>query len=101
MLKIYSDAGIAVLNSYLYVCGGRDKIPLNIVERYCPETNKWKIVSSMHNCRYSLSVVAFEGFIYALGGHDGNVVLDTVSKTKLQIIFLIELILKCEWSCLF
>ncbi|XP_016840625.1 kelch-like protein 17 [Nasonia vitripennis] len=74
------DAGLAALNGYLYVCGGRDKKPLNIVERYCPETNKWKIVSSMHNCRYSLSVVAFEGFIYALGGHDGNVVLDTVER---------------------
>lgn len=72
--------GTAALNDFLYVCGGYDGVAsLDTVERYCPETDVWKMVSSMNKHRSAGGVVAFQGYVYALGGHDGLSIFDSVN----------------------
>lgn len=62
------------------MCGGYDGVTsLKTVERYCPESDKWKMVCTMNKHRSAGGVVAFQGYIYALGGHDGLSIYDSVS----------------------
>lgn len=76
------------MNSFVYVCGGSNaNNKSNVVERYCPATDEWKIMSSMHVSREDLAVVAFQGSIYALGGCDEVSVLDSVRKSVIFFIF--------------
>ena len=44
------------------------------------------MVSAMNKHRSAGGVVAFQGFIYALGGHDGLSIYDTVKKIFVEII---------------
>jgi hypothetical protein len=38
------------------------------VERYCPRTNTWKAVASMHESRFGCAVVAHHRRIFVSGG---------------------------------
>ena len=38
------------------------------MERYCPRSNKWTSVSSMHESRFGCAVVSHQGRIYVSGG---------------------------------
>lgn len=73
---------------------------LNSVERYHPHTNAWCSVAPMNKSRSAGAVIAcqgkrtrkkkkmltfilislFLGFIYALGGHDGLSIFDSVER---------------------
>lgn len=82
VLNIFSLMGVAALNDFLYVCGGMDddSAPLDIVERYCPATDEWEMMSSMHWRRHSQAVVAFQDCIYAIGGNDEYNTLNSVCR---------------------
>jgi len=67
--------GLVELAGYLYAVGGMDSpragfwgAPLNTVERYCPRSNCWTAVASMHESRFGCAVVAHQGKIYVSGG---------------------------------
>lgn len=53
---------------------------LNIVECYQPDLDRWTIITPMQKHRSAGGVVAFDGYIYILGGHDGLSIFDSVSK---------------------
>lgn len=75
----HSAVGTTALGDHLYVCGGYDGVTsLNTVERYSPQTDKWKMISSMNKHRSAGGVVAFHGYVYAMGGHDGLSIFDSV-----------------------
>jgi len=72
--------GAAALKDYLYACGGYDGFTsLNTVERYNPDIDKWTMAEPMTKHRSAGGVLAFDGCIYALGGHDGLSIFDSVS----------------------
>lgn len=76
---MYSDLGAAVLDDYVYVCGGDDGTKhLNSVERYNPNTMKWSNVTAMNKRRSQVELVTLEGYIYAIGGVDTHVVHNSV-----------------------
>jgi kelch-like protein 18 len=78
--------GAAALNDCLYVCGGYDGVTsLNTVECYQPDKDEWSVVARMIKHRSAGGVVAFEGFIYALGGHDGLSIFDSVTNVILNL----------------
>lgn len=69
------------------MCGGYDGVAsLNTVECYDSEANKWAMVTSMTKHRSAAGVVAFDGHVYAIGGHDGLSIFDSVSVFPLQNI---------------
>ena len=51
---------------------------LHTVERYDTEKDKWIMIASMSKRRSAAGVVAFDGHIYAIGGHDGLSIFDSV-----------------------
>lgn len=55
------------------------------MEKYCPKTDKWKLINSMNKHRSAGGVVAFEGCVYALGGHDGLSIFNSVIIYRLFI----------------
>jgi len=52
---------------------------LNSVEMYDPEMDEWTMVSSMEKHRSASGVVVLDSQIYAIGGHDGLSIFDSVS----------------------
>ena len=69
----------SVLNNEIYVCGGYDGVAsLHTVERYDIENDQWIMIASMSKHRCAAGVVAFDGHIYAIGGHDGLSIFDSV-----------------------
>ena len=54
--------------------------PLNTVERYDPETQRWEDVAPLNIPRTGLSVVTLPDGVYAIGGYDGTKYLNTVEK---------------------
>lgn len=91
--------GVAVLDGYLYAVGGQDGVQcLNHVERYDPKgenfsyhslsintnfpftENKWSKVAPMTTRRLGVAVAVLGGFLYAIGGSDGQTPLNTVER---------------------
>uniref|UniRef100_A0A4W4E961 BTB domain-containing protein n=1 Tax=Electrophorus electricus TaxID=8005 RepID=A0A4W4E961_ELEEL len=55
----------------LYAVGGRDGSScLKSVECFDPHTNKWSACSPMSKRRGGVGVATWNGFLYAIGGHD-------------------------------
>lgn len=80
LLIVSSAVGAAALNDRLYVCGGYDGVSsLNTVECYQPDTDAWTTITPMQKHRSAGGVIGFEGYVYALGGHDGLSIFDSVS----------------------
>lgn len=52
---------------------------LNTVECYQPDTDTWTTITPMQKHRSAGGVIGFEGYVYALGGHDGLSIFDSVS----------------------
>lgn len=58
-------------DSRLYAVGGRDgSVCLRTVECYDPYTNKWLPCAPMAKQRGGVGLAAFNGCLYACGGHD-------------------------------
>ena len=73
--------GVAVVESRLFVVGGRDGLKtLNTVECYDPIHRVWSPVPSMSTHRHGLGVCVLGGPLYAVGGHDGWSYLNTVER---------------------
>lgn len=93
-----TSVGVAVLDGYLYAVGGQDGVQcLNHVERYDPKgknflsfishflflnitENKWSKVAPMTTRRLGVAVAVLGGFLYAIGGSDGQTPLNTVER---------------------
>lgn len=55
----------------LYAVGGRDGSScLKSVECFDPHTNKWTLCAQMSKRRGGVGVTTWNGFLYAIGGHD-------------------------------
>ncbi|KAL9959704.1 hypothetical protein ACROYT_G033050, partial [Oculina patagonica] len=63
-------AGIATLQGFLYVVGGKDKKGehLNTVQKYNRDTNQWQEVSPLSSPRSNVCAVADGSYLYAIGG---------------------------------
>uniref|UniRef100_A0A8B9Z2I2 Kelch like family member 5 n=1 Tax=Buteo japonicus TaxID=224669 RepID=A0A8B9Z2I2_9AVES len=63
---------LAVLEGpMLYAVGGRDGSScLKSVECFDPHTNKWTLCAQMSKRRGGVGVTTWNGFLYAIGGHD-------------------------------
>lgn len=73
-----TSVGVAVLDGYLYACGGQDGVScLSYVERYDPQTNSWSKVAPMNSRRLGVGVAVLGGYLYAVGGSDGQSPLNT------------------------
>lgn len=76
---------MASLGDYLYVAGGlnrKDYSPYASLYRYDSELDSWRRLPDMPTARSQLALVAVqteldgdEGFLYAIGGHDGFTML--------------------------
>lgn len=52
---------------------------LRTVECYFPESNRWAMMAPMIKHRSAAGVVALGHYVYAIGGHDGMSIFDSVS----------------------
>ena len=65
--------GLASIGTKMYLVGGsRAWIRLNDCEMFSTESDAWKDMSMMHIPRSNIGLVVLEGFLYAVGGYDGN-----------------------------
>ena len=67
----------------MYAVGGYDgnsRQCLQTVEVYDPEGNSWKFVAEMSARRSGAAVGILNGFLYAVGGHDGPIVRQSVER---------------------
>ena len=66
------NAGVTTMDGYLYVSGGVKKNtgqnPSNKTFRYDPETDEWITLADMNRSRWGLTLTAFDGKLYAMGG---------------------------------
>jgi kelch-like protein 1/4/5 len=73
--------GVAVLDSHVYVVGGRNGLQtLNTVDCFDPVTNSWLPIPPMCSYRHGVSVATLCGPLYAVGGHDGWSYLSSVER---------------------
>ncbi|XP_062418177.1 kelch-like protein diablo [Pungitius pungitius] len=90
MLSRRSGAAAAVLGGHLYVMGGSDgEVALDSGEEtqrpgaktYNPDTDSWSTdVAPLSSPRSGVSAVAMDGYLYAIGGHDGVAAVSTVER---------------------
>ncbi|XP_035686057.1 kelch-like protein 28 isoform X1 [Branchiostoma floridae] len=83
------NCATAVADNRLFVFGGITCIPQNgethhihsnSVSCWDPTTNSWTSIAPMNHCRSSLTVTVHGGYIYALGGYNGERYLSTVER---------------------
>ncbi|XP_072014471.1 kelch-like protein 36 [Amphiura filiformis] len=66
---IRQDAAIAEMDGFIYVAGGQlNETGVRVVQRYNPRNNMWFVCQSMKQGRYSFSLTALDGKLYAVGG---------------------------------
>eukprot|EP00096_Caligus_rogercresseyi_P007352 TRINITY_DN2518_c0_g2_i1.p1 TRINITY_DN2518_c0_g2~~TRINITY_DN2518_c0_g2_i1.p1 ORF type:complete len:606 (-),score=177.56 TRINITY_DN2518_c0_g2_i1:164-1981(-) len=53
---------------------------INSVEKYDPQTEDWKIVSSTSKRRCGVGVAVLNDLLYAVGGHDGQSYLNSIER---------------------
>ncbi|CAL1267914.1 unnamed protein product [Larinioides sclopetarius] len=72
-------------NLIFYSFGGfENNVPLNSVEKYDPDSNKWSFVSPMKVGRGGVGAAALGRYIYAIGGHNATHYLNTVEIYDVQ-----------------
>ncbi|XP_063443616.1 kelch-like protein diablo [Mytilus trossulus] len=73
-------------DSYLFLAGGEypDGSANKSVMRYDPCLDVWTEVAPMNIARSELGLVMLDGFMYAIGGWDGNVRLDSVEYYNIE-----------------
>ncbi len=62
---------VAVLNGWIYVCGGKRtgrRDVLRDCERYNPQTDRWQAAAAMQKSRDGFCLVEMDGRLYAVGG---------------------------------
>nr|XP_023685498.1 kelch-like protein 5 isoform X1 [Paramormyrops kingsleyae] len=85
MAKRRGGVGVATWNNFLYAIGGHDAPASSLtsrlsdcVERYDPKTDTWTTVAPMSISRDAVGVCLLGDRLYAVGGYDGQVYLNTV-----------------------
>ncbi|KAM9398282.1 kelch-like protein 5 isoform 2-T2 [Salvelinus alpinus] len=85
MAKRRGGVGVATWNGFLYAIGGHDAPASSLasrlsdcVERYDPQTDAWTAVAPMSISRDAVGVCLLGDRLYAVGGYDGTVYLNTV-----------------------
>eukprot|EP00063_Salmo_salar_P063616 XP_014038451.1 PREDICTED: kelch-like protein 5 [Salmo salar] len=85
MAKRRGGVGVATWNGFLYAIGGHDAPVSSLesrlsdcVERYDPQTDAWTAVAPMSISRDAVGVCLHGDRLYAVGGYDGTVYLNTV-----------------------
>ncbi|KAJ8271701.1 hypothetical protein COCON_G00105600 [Conger conger] len=85
MAKRRGGVGVATWNGFLYAIGGHDAPASSLasrlsdcVERYDPKTDVWTAVAPMSISRDAVGVCLLGDRLYAVGGYDGQVYLNTV-----------------------
>uniref|UniRef100_A0A8C5B5E7 Kelch-like family member 5 n=1 Tax=Gadus morhua TaxID=8049 RepID=A0A8C5B5E7_GADMO len=85
MAKRRGGVGVATWNGFLYAIGGHDAPASSLssrlsdcVERYDPQTDAWTTVAPMSISRDAVGVCLLGDRLYAVGGYDGQVYLNTV-----------------------
>ncbi|KAB0392421.1 hypothetical protein E2I00_017679 [Balaenoptera physalus] len=72
---------VAVLGGFLYAVGGSDGTsPLNTVERYNPQENRWHTIAPMGTRRKHLGCAVYQDMIYAVGGRDDTTELSSAER---------------------
>ena len=51
-----------------------------ILERYCPLSDSWEKIASMNKFRSAGGGASLRGCVWALGGHDGLSIFDSVER---------------------
>ena len=59
-----------------------------LVSRYDPSLQRWLRVASMGTKRLGVAVAVLDGYLYAIGGSDGQSPLSTGNKTNLDIFII-------------
>uniref|UniRef100_F6VLL9 BTB domain-containing protein n=1 Tax=Ciona intestinalis TaxID=7719 RepID=F6VLL9_CIOIN len=74
--------GAAVLNGVIFVFGGTDENNKSVStgESYVVPLNKWIQLKPMKVVRSGHCLVAHNGYLYSLGGHDGQQVISSVER---------------------
>uniref|UniRef100_A0A8C4IWZ8 Kelch-like family member 5 n=1 Tax=Dicentrarchus labrax TaxID=13489 RepID=A0A8C4IWZ8_DICLA len=85
MAKRRGGVGVATWHGFLYAIGGHDAPASSLasrlsdcVERYDPQTDVWTTVAPMSISRDAVGVCLLGDRLYAVGGYDGQVYLNTV-----------------------
>ncbi|XP_068176803.1 kelch-like protein 5 isoform X2 [Antennarius striatus] len=85
MAKRRGGVGVATWHGFLYAIGGHDAPASSLasrlsdcVERYDPQTDVWTAVAPMSISRDAVGVCLLGDRLYAVGGYDGQVYLNTV-----------------------
>ncbi|XP_036790116.1 kelch-like protein 5 isoform X3 [Oncorhynchus mykiss] len=85
MAKRRGGVGVATWNGFLYAIGGHDAPASSLasrlsdcVERYDPQADAWTAVAPMSVSRDAVGVCLLGDRLYAVGGYDGTVYLNTV-----------------------
>ncbi|XP_076805545.1 kelch-like protein 21 isoform X1 [Clavelina lepadiformis] len=71
---------VAAVKNNIFVTGGACVTPCNEVWMYIPSLDIWQEVAPMIEPRFLHTSVAFNGFLYVLGGSDGTGRLRSVEK---------------------
>lgn len=75
----YSNIGSFVIRSPVGIVGGYDRTEcLKTVEKYYPEDNSWKQLTSMLVARGRCGVCVLRNCVYAVGGSNGSTDLSMV-----------------------
>lgn len=69
----------------IYALGGwtNEFKPINGTERFDPYKDEWTEVSAMTRPRCGVGVAILNGFLYAIGGHDGQVYLKSAERFRI------------------
>ncbi|CAL9700259.1 unnamed protein product [Knipowitschia caucasica] len=85
MAKRRGGVGVATWHGFLYAIGGHDAPASSLasrlsdcVERYDPQTDMWTAVAPMSISRDAVGVCLLGDRLFAVGGYDGQVYLNTV-----------------------
>ncbi|XP_037117535.1 kelch-like protein 5 isoform X1 [Syngnathus acus] len=85
MAKRRGGVGVATWHGFLYAIGGHDAPASSLasrlsdcVERYDPQTDVWTTVAPMSISRDAVGVCLLGDRLYAVGGYDGQMYLNTV-----------------------
>lgn len=70
------------LSGRIFVIGGTNENweAVSTVETYDPLTNEWETMAPLLQERQSSAVCASKGYIYALGGRNGEVFIDSIER---------------------
>jgi hypothetical protein len=67
---------VIVVNNFLYTCGGKlgnySSLASSTFQRYDPRFDNWMLLPPMSKPRKNFCLTYKNGYIYAIGGHDGD-----------------------------